>query len=583
MSVLALIYIAINPLLAKRYSEKGRYYVWLVIVIGLIIPFRLQWSNAIITVEVPNEIRLPIIQMGNETHAVNEMTLTTLSPAETVALPSAISNISWWNIAAVIWIAGLIIFLTFHLTRHYCFVKTAKRWSETITDNQLHDILQILKSEMGISKKISIYQCASIGTPMMIGFIKPKILLPKTNLTHNELRFILKHELVHYKRKDLYFKCCVLVATAIHWFNPILYIIAKAIETQCELSCDTEVVLDTDADTRQHYSETIIGVMKYQSRLKTALSTNFYGGKKGMKKRIFSIMDTGKKKAGFAFFCAALIVTFATGFVFAADTNIIPVSGLPNENTVHFTTSSQITNEQRATQLAAQFEGYNEYGLAYDQATGNLYFNNEIVRYFMDRIYISTEIGAFEITYFDENGMVDVYTVRTHYSETTYRPDGARDLYSTLLTLERVSQAEFDARDIESIKNQPHANDNRAPSPPIENIVNFSTQTQAGPNAMPILPIENNGNTVFVNNHGTAILTFAMLFEGIENFGLTFDGNFLNGGMLNNIYYQGQLVRTLNDDSAGRWLSSSDTSGNINIRVIRNDNGNIIDVEVVTN
>jgi len=131
----------------------------------------------------------------------------------------------------------------------------------------------------------------------MIGFVNPRILLPKSDIEEDELRFILRHELVHYKRKDLWYKCLVLIATAIHWFNPIVYLMAEAIDILCEMSCDAEVIRSTDADTRQHYSETIIGVVKYQSKMKTALSTNFYGGKKGMKNRIFSIMDTGKKRA----------------------------------------------------------------------------------------------------------------------------------------------------------------------------------------------------------------------------------------------------------------------------------------------
>jgi hypothetical protein len=54
MSVIALFYMAIDPLLAKRYSEKGRYYVWLIILAGLIIPFRPQLYHAPIQVDVPN-------------------------------------------------------------------------------------------------------------------------------------------------------------------------------------------------------------------------------------------------------------------------------------------------------------------------------------------------------------------------------------------------------------------------------------------------------------------------------------------------------------------------------------------------
>ena len=75
----------------------------------------------------------------------------------------------------------------------------------------------------------------------------------------------------------------MLIATAFHWFNPIVYLIAKAIDIQCELSCDEKVVRGTNADIRVYYSETIIGVVRQQYKRKTALSTNFYGGKKGMK------------------------------------------------------------------------------------------------------------------------------------------------------------------------------------------------------------------------------------------------------------------------------------------------------------
>ena len=58
---------------------------------------------------------------------------------------------------------------------------------------------------------------------MMTGFVKPRILLPDADFTTDELRLILKHELVHYKRRDLWYKGLVLAANAIHWFNPAVY------------------------------------------------------------------------------------------------------------------------------------------------------------------------------------------------------------------------------------------------------------------------------------------------------------------------------------------------------------------------
>ena len=303
MSALALLYMAATPLLAKRYSVSGRYYAWLIFVIGLIIPFRPRLGNPIVRVDLPGNTALPVLRLGNAAPV--------MVPSND-ALPSAVPNIQWWQIVAGVWLAGMFLFLAYHLVKHYRFLKLAARWGEDIADKQTLALLENLKAQMGISRKIGLQSCGSVGSPMLIGFIHPKIILPNKDFALDELRFILKHELVHFKRKDLWYKSLVLIAAAIHWFNPLIYLIVKAIDIQCELSCDAEVVRNMGADIRLSYSETIIGVVRYKSSIATAFSTNFYGGKKGMKSRIFSIMDTGKKKTGLVILCVALMLTVGT-------------------------------------------------------------------------------------------------------------------------------------------------------------------------------------------------------------------------------------------------------------------------------
>jgi hypothetical protein len=145
------------------------------------------------------------------------------------------------------------------------------------------------------------------------------IVLPDMHFADEELNIILAHEMVHYKRKDLIVKSMMLVANALHWFNPAVYALNRQLNVECELSCDAETIKDTDIDTRQLYSKAIINVVQCKSNIKTALSTNFYGGKKGMKKRIFTIMDSSRKKAGIAIFSFVLIITLGAGFVFTAN------------------------------------------------------------------------------------------------------------------------------------------------------------------------------------------------------------------------------------------------------------------------
>ena len=305
MSALTLIYMACTPFLIKRYSEKWLYYAWLVVVIGLIIPFRPRWNV------------MPVFQIGSVAQTGDGALIPTAQMMGGNVYFVA-PNVFWLQIAATVWLAGVIAFLSYHAVRHYLFVKMTKRWSVSVTDEQTLDLMQTLKKEMDITKRIDLNVCSSAGSPMLIGLVKPRIFIPTAEMAHDELRYILKHELVHYKRKDILYKYLVLAATAANWFNPVVYLAAKEIANLCEMSCDAEVVKNEDADTRQFYSETIIGVVKYKSKLKTALSTNYYGGKNGMRKRISTIMSMNNKKAGVVVACMALVVTLGTGFVFAA-------------------------------------------------------------------------------------------------------------------------------------------------------------------------------------------------------------------------------------------------------------------------
>ena len=324
MSILALSYMAITPLLT-HYSEKGRYYAWLAIAIGFIIPFRPSWASAIFTVDVPvanngNDF----VRTATQTWGDNIATIPTFTTDVSTTPIVATFDITIWHGIGLAWLIGVVVFIAYQAFRHYRFVKTARRWGEAITDEHTLSVLHELKREMGIKRQIGLYFSPCVGSPMMIGITKPQILLPTEELVEDELRFILKHELVHYRRNDLLYKSLVLVATAMHWFNPVVYLMARAVNTLCETSCDAEVIRNANEDARWQYSETIIGVVKYRSKTKlsTAFSTNFYGGKKGMKNRISTILDMKKKKAGMVIVCMVLAITLGTGIVFAANTDV---------------------------------------------------------------------------------------------------------------------------------------------------------------------------------------------------------------------------------------------------------------------
>lgn len=292
MSIITLLYAAVLPILSKRYAPKWRYTVWLVIAIGWLIPFRPLIELPFLSAQSTDAPLMPV-QLAPASPMINNTAEVLTTAHETVANAPELS-IS--TIAVFIWATGVIFMLAYHVLRHRHFMKIAGRWSEAVTTPEILNLMDALKKEQGIKAKIECKTCSSVSSPMMVGFFHPIVLMPSVQLSENELTLILKHELTHYKRRDLWYKAMILTATVLHWFNPVAYFMARAASVQCEISCDALVLRNADMQTRKQYGKTIIAVVRNGRTHQTALSTNFYGGKRGMKNRIASMLDSNIKK-----------------------------------------------------------------------------------------------------------------------------------------------------------------------------------------------------------------------------------------------------------------------------------------------
>lgn len=329
MSVLAVLLILLSPFLSKRYGAKWQYFTWLIIIMGFIIPFRPDFNVRLVT--------LPVSWIQENLSEIIEQTLSTYSPEQnrfmegnekapenlSVMSPSVDSRKSFpvYETAFFVWFMGVVAVLAYNLLRHYRLLSMMNRWKEEVKDTRTLGILQTQKEALGITQNISIQICSMIAGSMLSGLIKPVILLQTTNRSDEELSFLIRHELIHFKHKDLFFTILTLTAKAIHWFNPIVHLIGRGVSTQCEKTCDDAVLNHSDSAVREKYALFILDIAKTQSGMQTALTTNFYGGKRNMKSRLLSIMDRSKKKTGLLLICVALIFTAGTGFVATANTS----------------------------------------------------------------------------------------------------------------------------------------------------------------------------------------------------------------------------------------------------------------------
>jgi len=218
--------------------------------------------------------------------------------------------VTWLDAAAFVWLAGVLAVWSVYLSGYFRCRGKIRRAGKPIKDDDILCRIEEARCGLRIKYAVCAAEYSQAVSPMVIGFLHPVLILPDTAYGPEELGFILKHELVHLKRRDTCVRLLMAAAGAVHWFNPLIWLMQKEAAVDMELSCDELVVQGADYRTRRAYTEVLLSTLHKSCKRRTALSTQFYGGKNVMKKRFENILaKTGGKNGGFlmtAVVCAAL-------------------------------------------------------------------------------------------------------------------------------------------------------------------------------------------------------------------------------------------------------------------------------------
>lgn len=307
----------------KTYAAKWKYWIWLALALRLIIPFNFSFPAPPMTVNIPNT------PMSAFVNTAPMQPNTTMSPAQTeqvmtsIPVPFTQTNpLTLINLLMLIWGVGAVLFLTYQFIGYLLFKKKALRWSKEPTDARIRHTLREIAADMGVKKEIPVLISKSISSPLMTGFLKPLLFLPNESYSDTELNFILRHELTHYKRRDLWYKLFLIIVSAVHWFNPFMYVMFREASADLELSCDDKVINGLSNDERRKYSETILASITVQKSLQTVLSTNFYGGQKTLKNRFANIFNTKKRRNGATLLLAVMLTVGILGGLIASKADV---------------------------------------------------------------------------------------------------------------------------------------------------------------------------------------------------------------------------------------------------------------------
>lgn len=303
----------LKPLLDKRYSAKWRYGAWLVMALFLLLaPVRWESLAPQAPVTPPVVIEVPRVEVSvSPREGVSfqrPAAIPAARPAGTAKKPVVFPL---EKVLTGLWLAGAALFALYHLIGTACFTRRAKRWSRLAEGDALRLYGDVCR-EMALKKAPPLRISSAVDSPMVIGLFRPCLLLPGEEFPEQDLSFILRHELTHYRRRDLWYKLGLLAANALHWFNPLVWLLRREAERDLELTCDDAVVAGRDEAERRAYSEALLSSIHRQKGLsRAALSTHFYGGKEVMMERFRNILGKRGRKWGGLALVLALAATVA--------------------------------------------------------------------------------------------------------------------------------------------------------------------------------------------------------------------------------------------------------------------------------
>lgn len=328
MSVLVFLFLLLRIPLQRRVKPGTLYAIGIIVAVGLLIPLRPALPISILPAPEPlqqmvaPEVALPetvpyYYDFGAEEH--QQLLREAIVAREPVALDMVAAQprgASLWRIAAIVWLGGAMLMAAYHTLRHLRFRHLIRRWNSEPNSLQR---LAFEAAAQSVKRPPRLLQCDVVQSPMLVGLIRPIVLLPRKVFSADELAIILQHEFVHYTRRDLWCKALVLGAACLHWWNPLVHLLARAISSDCEMSCDDLVLAGADMKRRRQYGETILSAITRQTAPYAALSTYFYEGRSNMKRRFASMLNMRPRRAGVLLIVVCLGLTMVTGSVFAGE------------------------------------------------------------------------------------------------------------------------------------------------------------------------------------------------------------------------------------------------------------------------
>lgn len=335
-SMLILAILIIKLLTKNRLNPNLLFSIWLVAIIGLCNPYIPESIFSIQNIWTDSNIISVHDNIINDLPVSNNIID---KQNTTIATSSVVHRISKIDYNSIVNKTYLIVLFTLILSTCFRYILLQIRLSKERKSCIIKDYNHILK-EHNVINKLRIIRTDIVKLPSIIGLIKPTILLPSVtinSLSKKEIEYIVIHEIMHYKRKDILITWIMTLTKFIHWFNPLVWIGIKTMTYDMELACDSKVKKHIKPNEYKDYGTMILNIIHTQisnrNNSKLILSPTIINTKNQLKRRMYMISN--KKKYSIVLGVLVVIcIPFLLATIFTKGVNSNERTNLPPQELI---------------------------------------------------------------------------------------------------------------------------------------------------------------------------------------------------------------------------------------------------------
>lgn len=171
-------------------------------------------------------------------------------------------------ILPLLWLLGTVSILAFILIGifrlKYKIKQTNNIKEHSSLFASLNNILKKHKVRLKIKNDVGIIIQKHVKSPALFGLFKPQIILPEyiDELSDESKNNVILHELIHYKRRDMWLNALLLILQAIYWFNPLVWVLFHLVRKDMEVATDARAIQYAESEGEQkQYSISLVEVL----------------------------------------------------------------------------------------------------------------------------------------------------------------------------------------------------------------------------------------------------------------------------------------------------------------------------------